>query len=136
MYCIGLLPFNLKQEADEAVSKRFNVDISHVDPMDIGRFVSLLTIDDTKLNLINNNHWKPPLTFILFPLHLVQHDVNFVQIGSIVGRGCAILSSVMEHCVLFGRETGRNGTKLTKLLKKPLTNWRSIISTPSYIVTP
>ena len=67
LYCIGLLPFNLKQEPVpyEYVSKRFKVHISHVDVMDIGRCVSLATINDTKINLIKN-HWKPPPTFI-FP---------------------------------------------------------------------
>ena len=100
LYCIGLLPFNLKQEADEDVSKRFKVDISHVDPMDIGRYVSLaatltITRNLTLLTIIGN-HLQP--SFFLL-LHLVQHHVNFVQICSIVGRGCAILSFMMEHFV-------------------------------------
>ena len=132
LYCIGLLPFNLKQEADEDVSKRFKVDISHVDPMDIGRYVSLATIDDnTKLNLINN-HWKPPPTFI-FP---------FSAFGATSRKFCAnwlnrwtwlCCSKLYDGafclcCVLFGRETGRNGAKLTKLFKEPLTNWKSAAS--------
>ena len=103
LYCIGLLPFNLKQEVDEDASKRFKVDISHVDPMDIGRFVYLAIDDDLELITLSTmigNHLQP--SFFLL-LHLAQHHVNFVQTGSIVGRGCAILSCMMEHfiCIVF-----------------------------------
>ena len=30
--------------------------------------------------------------------------------------------------MLFGHETGRNGTKLSNLFKEPLTNWKTAVS--------
>ncbi|CAB3995989.1 Hypothetical predicted protein [Paramuricea clavata] len=50
-------------EIGKGLSKRTKADLSDVDSLDIGRFVSVAGIDDdTKFNLINN-HWKPPPDF-------------------------------------------------------------------------
>ena len=115
--------------------------------MDIGRYVCLATIDDnTKLNLINN-YWKPPPTFIFpssaYGATLRKFCANWLNRWTWLCYSKLYDGAFCLCCVLFGRETGRNGTKLTKLFKEPLTNWKSaasklesIISTPSYIVIP
>ena len=124
----------MKQEAlpDEDASKRFKADISHVDPMDIGRYVSLATIDgDTKLSLINN-HWKPPPNFIFpssaFGATSRKFCANWLNRCTWLCYSKLYDGAFCLCCVLFGRETGRNGAKLTKLFKEPLTNWKSAAS--------
>ena len=108
LYCIGLLRFNLKQEADEDVSKRFKVDTSHVDPMDIGRFVSLAIDDDLKLNLINND-WKAPPTFIFsssaFGATSRKFCANWLTRLTWLCYSKLYDGAFCLYCVLFGRET-------------------------------
>jgi hypothetical protein len=101
--------------------KDFQNELSDVDSLDIGRFVSVAGIDDdTKFNLINN-HWKPP------------PDVNFSSSETSCRKFCAswLCYSKLYNgafclsCVLFGHLSGHNGSKLSKLFKEPLTNWQS-----------
>ncbi len=49
-------------EDDQALSKRHKANVLDVDSLDIGRFVSAVMDDTTKLNLITN-HWIPPSNF-------------------------------------------------------------------------
>ena len=107
-----------------------------VHPLDIGNFVSVdhSLDDDTKFNVIKN-HWQPPLSYD-FPLR---------EFGSANGRKPCRRKFRAEWfnrftwlcysrlydgafclgCVLFGKETGHNGTKLSNLFKDPLVNWQT-----------
>jgi hypothetical protein len=121
------------KKQDEGTSKRMKVvDLPNVDPLDIGRFVSMEAIDDdTKLNLINND-WKPPPTFN-FPLTEYGKTCSERRkfTASWLNRWSWLCYSKLHDgafclsCVLFGQETGHNCQKLNKLFKEPLTNWKS-----------
>ena len=102
--------------------------------MDIGRFVSLENIDDdTKLNLINN-HWQPPADFV-FPISTSSNRkfcYNWFQRWSWLCYSKLFDGAFCLSCVLFGCQTGHNGSKLSKLYKEPLTNWQSAVTKLEY----
>lgn len=108
--------------------------MSNVDSLDIGRFVSLENIDDdTKLNLINN-HWQPPTDFV-FPIATSSNRkfcYNWFQRWSWLCYSKLFDGAFCLSCVLFGCQTGHNGSKLSKLYKESLTNWQSAVSKLEY----
>ena len=115
------------ENACELLKKRVKAELSDVDPLDIGRFVSMGAIaDDTKLNLINN-HWKPPSEFQFSFSQTLRRKFC----ASWLNRWSWLCYSKMYDgafclsCVLFGHQCGHNGSKLSKLFKDPLTNWQS-----------
>ncbi len=58
-FYLGPLTNSLKDksnEDDQSLSKRHKANVLDVDSLDIGRFVSAVVDDNTKLNLITN-HW-------------------------------------------------------------------------------
>ncbi|XP_046862999.1 uncharacterized protein LOC124456670 isoform X2 [Xenia sp. Carnegie-2017] len=66
--CLGTLKRDrILMEAQTESHKKKRLDVSEVDPLDIGNFVGLANIDDdTKFNLLQH-HWKPPhLLFFIF----------------------------------------------------------------------
>ena len=114
--------------------KKSKCDVSDVDAMDIGRFVNLKhAIDDnTKFNIINN-HWHPP-TFN-FPYRefgkkkeCCKFSHSWFTCWSWLCYSKLFDGAFCVSCVLFGNETGRNGTKLSNLFKEPLTMWKTAVS--------
>ena len=120
--CLG--PSN---EGGNKTSKRMKASVSEVDGLDIGRFVSKAVIgDDTKFNLISD-HWKPPSDFE-FPSSETsgrKFCVSWLNHWSWLCYSKLYDGTFCLSCVLFGHQTGRNGSKLSKLFKEPLTNWQS-----------
>ena len=117
--------------AGELLKKRVKADLSDVDPLDIGRFVSMAAIDDdTKLNLINN-HWKPPSDF-QFPFSQTlrrKFSASWLNRWSWLCYSKLYDGAFCLSCVLFGHQCGHNSSKLSKLFKDPLTNWQSAATT-------
>ena len=117
-------------EPSEELTKRVKADISDVDSLDIGRFVSMAAIDDdTKLSLINN-HWKPPPDF-KFPSSETSRRkfcASWLNRWSWLCYSKLYDGAFCLSCVLFGHQTGHNGSKLSKLFKEPLTNWQSAVT--------
>ena len=116
---------NKSNEDDQSLSKQHKANVSDVDSLDIGRFVSAVVHDNTKLNLITN-HWIPPSNFD-FPCSSSRRKfcVRWLSRWSWLCYSKLFDGAFCLSCVLFGHETGRNGSKLTKLFKEPLTNWQS-----------
>ena len=88
---------------NEEPLKKPKLDVSDVDVMDIGRFVSSKHAidDDTKFNIINN-HWHTLLlllTFLSASLGRKKNAASFLIAGLLVGLGYAILSSMTERFV-------------------------------------
>ena len=82
--------------------------------------------DDTKFNLINN-HWKPPPDFN-FPSSETSRRkfcASWLHRWSWLCYSKLYNGAFCLSCVLFGHQTGHNGSKLSKLFKEPLTNWQS-----------
>ena len=97
--------------------------------MDIGRFVSAVALDDdTKLNIIDN-HWKPPLDFkfpsLQFGSSRRKFSLNWLIRWSWLCYSKMFDGAFCLSCVLFGHETGHNGSKLNKLFREPLKNWQT-----------
>ena len=124
-----------KDNEEPLITKKPKLDVSDVDAMDIGRFVSSKHAidDDTKFNIINN-HWHPPSTFN-FPFREFGKKKERRKFShSWFTRWSWLCYSKLYDgafclsCVLFGHETGRNGTKLSNLFKEPLTNWKTAVS--------
>ncbi len=117
-------------EPSEELTKRVKADISDVDSLDIGRFVSMAAIDDdTKLSLINN-HWRPPPDF-KFPSSETSRRkfcASWLNRWSWLCYSKLYDGAFCLSCVLFGHQTGHNGSKLSKLFKEPLTNWQSAVT--------
>ena len=101
--------------------------VSEVDGLTTGRFVSKAVIgDDTKFNLIND-HWKTPCDFE-FPFSETsgrKFCASWLNRWSWLCYSKLYDGAFCLSCVLFGHQTGRNGSKLSKLFKEPLTNWQS-----------
>ncbi|XP_046858087.1 uncharacterized protein LOC124451504 [Xenia sp. Carnegie-2017] len=111
------------------LSKSVKTDMTDVDPLDIGHFVSVAALDDdTKLRLITN-HWKPPPSFN-FPFSENDKSSRKFCAGWLDRWSWLCYSKLFDgafcyYCVLFGHQTGHNGSKLSKLFKEPLRNWQS-----------
>ena len=110
--------------------KQLKAEITDTDNLDIGRFVNTKAVldDDTKTTLINN-HWKPPSAFN-FPLSQFgsarrKFNACWLDRWSWLCYSKLYDGPFCLSCVLFGCETGHNGSKLTKLFKEPLTNWQN-----------
>ena len=120
--------------SDDGLNKRAKQDVSNVDSLDIARFVSLKNIDDdAKLNLINN-HWQPSADFV-FPISTPSNRkfcYNLFQRWSWLCYSKLFDGAFCLSCVLLGRHTGHNGSKLFKLHKEPLTNWQSAVTKLEY----
>ena len=121
---------NDKQQ--EKTVKKVKLDVD-VDPLDIGNFIQCANeiSDDTKHNIINN-HWRPPSTYN-FPVRdfgskkpdLRKFCLNWLCRWPWLRYSKLYDGAFCLCCVLFGKETGHNGTKLSNLFKEPLTNWKS-----------
>ena len=58
-----LQPKRGSEENSQGTPKRLKPDVSDVDPLDIGQFVTMpQELDDMKFDLIIN-HWKPPESY-------------------------------------------------------------------------
>ena len=114
-------------EGGNKTSKRMKVSVFEVNGLDIGQFVSKAVIDDdTKFNLINS-HWKPPSGFE-FPSSETsgrKFCASWLNRWSWLCYSKLYDGAFCLSCVLFGHQTGHNGSKLSKLFKEPLTNWQS-----------
>ena len=129
----GQLALNLGRPSTftsgESSWKQKKADISDVDPFNFGQFVSVASIDDdTKLNLINN-HWKPTKSFSFPCLSLRQEFcLTWLDPWSWLCHSYVFNGTFCLSCILFGKKTGHNGSKLKKLFKEQLTNWQSAAS--------
>ena len=115
-------------------SEKLKLDVSDVDPLDIGNFVGIQyeINDDTKFNVIKN-HWHPSSTFNFPSREFGSTKKQFRKFSykwfsrwSWLCYAKLYDGAFCLSCVLFGYETGHNGTKLINLFKEPLINWQSV----------
>ena len=113
----------------ESHTKRIKHEICDIDQLDIGRFVLALALnDDTKLDIINN-HWQLGQDF-KFPSSQFGSSHRKFSLNWLTRWSCVCYSKMYDgafclSCVLFGRKTGHNRSKLNKLFKEPLKNWQT-----------